>query len=52
MRTAEAGSVSTPSAPRPTEQAVPKYYVVKGHLADMLARLAPPGLAPWSGPWL
>jgi GntR family transcriptional regulator len=43
MRTAEAGLA--PAAPAADEQTsrqqYPKYYVVKGHLSEMLARLAP-----------
>jgi GntR family transcriptional regulator len=42
MRTAEAGPGLVPAEPddQPSRQ-YPKYYVVKGHLAEMLARLAP-----------
>jgi GntR family transcriptional regulator len=42
MRTAEAGSASAPAgAEDQLSRQYPKYYVVKGHLADMLAGLAP-----------
>ena len=42
MRTAEAGSSSAPAgAEDQLSRQYPKYYVVKGHLADMLAGLAP-----------
>lgn len=43
MRTAEAGSASAPvgAEDQLSRQHYPKYYVVKGHLSEMLARLAP-----------
>jgi GntR family transcriptional regulator len=43
MRTAQAGPVQTarPADEQPSGQQYPKYYVVKGHLSEMLARLGP-----------
>lgn len=41
MRTAEAGPAPSEGADEPLNRHYPKYYVVKGHLAEMLANLGP-----------